>query len=353
MLFLDEFAFVPNNVAEEFFTSVYPTITSGETSKLVMISTPNGMNHFYKYYTEAVSGVNGFAHTIADWRSVPTRTEEWAKKQLAVLGEVKFSQEMECKFVGASNTLIAGSKLTAIPVIKPIHANTTTCIYEKPVIGRSYAITVDTSRGTGGDYSAFLVIDVTTLPYKVVFKYRNNTISSMLYPNIIYKMAKEYNNATVLVETNDIGESVANSLYFDLEYEEVVFSKANEIVNWGGKNTTVGLRTTTKTKRIGCDTLKQLIESDKLLINDYEILYELSNFVASGKSYEADVGNDDLCMCLVLFAYLTTSAKFEEISDMSVKARIIEERLEHEEHSMMPVGFFTNGTEDSEETLNF
>jgi hypothetical protein len=157
----------------------------------------------------------------------------------------------------------------------------------------------------------------------------------------------------VLVETNDIGESVANSLYFDLEYEEVVFSKANEIVNWGGKNTTVGLRTTTKTKRIGCDTLKQLIESDKLLINDYEILYELSNFVASGKSYEADVGNDDLCMCLVLFAYLTTSAKFEEISDMSVKARIIEERLEHEEHSMMPVGFFTNGTEDSEETLNF
>ena len=258
-----------------------------------------------------------------------------------------------CEFIGASDTLISGSKLKSIPVTKPLYTNTTTSVYTKPVPGRRYCMPVDTSRGTGGDYSAFLVIDVTELPYKVVFKYRNNTISSMLYPGVIHKIACEYNNAHILVETNDIGEGVANALYYDLEYENTIFSKLGEIVTWGGRNSSPGLRTTTKTKRIGCDNLKQLIEVDKLIINDYEILYELSNFVASGKSYEADVGNDDLCMCLVIFGYLTTSPKFEEISDTSVRARIIEERAAQEEADAMPVGYYSNGESDEEAPFNF
>jgi hypothetical protein len=353
-LFLDEFAFVPNNIAEEFFTSVYPTISSGKNSKLAIISTPDGMNHFYKLWTEALEGINGFSHVKATWRDIPSRDAEWERQTRAVLGEQKFSQEMDVEFLGASNTLINGSKLKSIPVTQPVYSNAITSVYAKPEPGRKYCITVDTSRGTGGDYSAFLVIDVTELPYQVVFKYRNNTVSSLLYPSLICKVAQEYNNCTVLVESNDVGESVAASLYYDLEYEEVIFSKSGEICGWsGGSSAAPGLRTTTKTKRRGCDILKQLIESDKLLINDYDILYELSNFVVKGSSYEADVGHDDLVMCLVMFSYLTTTAKFEEISDQSVRDRIILERRLLEEQEMMPVGYYNNGIEDPIDDFTF
>lgn len=346
-LMLDEFAFVNQNMAEEFFTSVYPTISSGSTSKLVIVSTPNGMNHFYKMWTEAVDGTNGFQYVSAPWSAVPWRDQKWADEQRAVLGDQKFDQEMNTEFIGASNTLISGAKIKSIPTIKPLLTNSYTCVYEKPIKGHRYCMTVDTARGTAGDYSAFVIFDCTELPYKVVFRYRNNIISSMLYPSVINKMAIEYNNCPILVETNDVGESVANSLYYEYENEEVIFSNKDKIVSWGTAKTSPGLRTTVKTKRIGCDTLKQLVETDKLIINDYEILYELSNFVAKGKSYEADVGTDDLVMCLVMFAYLTTSPKFEDVSDASVRARIIMERQEQEENDMTPIGFYTNGLEDT------
>ena len=259
-----------------------------------------------------------------------------------------------CEFLGASNTLISGSKLKSLPMLKPIYSNTTTAVFAKPEMGRKYCMTVDTSRGTGGDYSAFLVFDVTEIPYRVVFKYRNNTISSMLYPSMVYKIAVEYNNCPILVESNDVGESVAAALYYDLEYEETIFSKGGEVCGWsGGSTSSPGLRTTIKTKRVGCDILKQLIESDKLVVNDYDIIFELSNFIVKGKSYEADVGHDDLVMCLVMLAYLTTTIKFQEISDQSVRDRIILERLQSEEQEMMPVGYYSDGTESNIENFVF
>jgi hypothetical protein len=353
LLFLDEFSHIPSGIADDFFASVYPTISSGKTSKIAIISTPNGLNSFYRMWTEAQDNSNGFIPIFAPWNSIPSRTQEWADEQKRVLGDVKFSQEMSCDFIGSSNTLISGSKLKSIPITRPILSNSTTSVYSKPVPGNSYVAVVDTSRGTGGDYSAFIVIDITTIPYKVVLKYGNNTISSMLYPGVIHRIAMEYNMATLFIETNDIGEAVANAVYYDLEYENVIFSNNGIIVVWGGKNSLPGVRTTTKTKRIGCDNIKQLIEKDMLIINDAEILMELSNFVVKGSSYAADTGHDDLAMCLVMFGYMTSSVKFEELTDISVRARIIEERQAEEDASALPIGFFSNGLEEDVDVFNF
>lgn len=350
-LFLDEFAFVPNNLAEEFFTSVYPTISSGESSKLVMISTPNGMNHFYKYWMEALDGANGFIHVKAIWSDIPSRTAQWAAEQRAVLGDVKFAQEMEVEFIGASNTLISGGKLKGIPVKKPIKKSEHLSVYEEPKSGHAYVMTVDTSRGVGLDYSAFIVFDVSELPYKVVARYRNNKISSMLFPGLVFKIAREYNEAAILVEINDVGEGVANALFYDFEYELTLTAKGDKISSWGGQGMRPGLRTTTRTKRIGCDILKQLVENDKIVLNDSDILFELSNFVAKGKSYEADIGNDDLAMCLVLLAYLTTQPSMADISQVSLRQNIIEEKMKMAEEEMVPVGLFgiTDGSEVAED----
>jgi hypothetical protein len=353
LLFLDEFSHIPSGIADDFFASVYPTISSGKTSKIAIISTPNGLNSFYRMWSEAQDNSNGFIPIFAPWNSIPSRTQEWADEQKRVLGEVKFSQEMSCDFIGSSNTLISGAKLKSIPITRPILSNSTTSVYSKPISGNSYVAVVDTSRGTGGDYSALIVVDITTLPYKVVLKYRNNTISSMLYPGVIHRIALEYNNATLFIETNDIGESVANDIYYDIEYENVIFSNNGIIVVWGGKNSVPGVRTTTKSKRIGCDNIKQLIERDMLIINDAEIILELSNFVVKGSSYAADTGHDDLAMCLVMFGYMTASVKFEELTDTSVRARIIEERQADEDALALPVGFFSNGLEEDIEIFNF
>lgn len=351
MLLLDEFAFVPNNIAEEFFASVYPTISSGTQSKIAIISTPNGMNHFYKLVMEAESGNNGFNLTRAVWSDVPGRDQKWADEQKAILGEQKFAQEMSCHFQGASNTLISGAKLTTIPVMKPIAASSTMRIYAEPVVGHSYVMTVDSSRGTGGDYSAFVVFDVTELPYKVVAIYADNTISPMLYPGLILNIAMKYNTAQVLIETNDIGEAVANQLYYELEYEETMMSTDGILSSFGGR--VPGIKTTKRTKQIGCATLKTLIENDQIEVRDYDILYELSNFVAKGVSYEADNGHDDLVMCLVIFAYLTTQSAMDDISSQSAKARILELKQRAAEEAMIPIGFFNDGTPQPEVPLNF
>lgn len=353
-LFLDEFAFVQNNIAEEFFTSVYPTIASGTTSKLVMISTPNGMNLFYRFWMEALDGTNGFAHVKAIWSEIPSRDQAWADKQRKILGDIKFAQEMEVEFIGASNTLISGAKLKSIPTIRPVYKSETMCVYERPVPARSYVITVDVARGVGLDYSAFIVVDVTDIPYRLVAKYRDNKISTTLFPGLIHRAAIEYNNASVLIETNDMGESVANSLFYDYEYELTLMAKGDKITSWGGQGTKPGVRTTTKSKRIGCDALKQIVETDKITINDIDVLYELSNFVAKGTSYAADNGNDDLAMCLVMLGYLTTQPSMQDISVVSLKERIIQERMKMAEEEMIPVGFLTDGSEMMDDiTFNF
>jgi hypothetical protein len=350
-LFLDEFAFVPNNIAEEFFASVYPTIASGKNSKLAVISTPNGLNHFHKIVKEAEAGINGFATIRAIWSDIPTRDEKWAADTRATLGDIKFGQEMECKFVGGSNTLISGEKLASLPASRPIAISETLKIYEEPVKSNSYVMTVDTARGLGGDYSAFVIFDVTTLPYKIVAVYRDNKISPILYPGLILKMATHYNTAAVLIENNDMGESISNSLYYELEYDMVIKSHENVISSFGGR--TPGFKTTKKSKSLGCSTLKTLVEGDKLDIRDSDIIYELSNFVAKGSSFEADVGNDDLAMCLVMFSYLTIQPAMEDFTSVSAKNQILIERMKMAEEEMMPVGGFTDGTEQELDVMNF
>ena len=350
-LFIDEFAHIPSNIAEEFFTSVYPTISSGANSKLALVSTPNGMNLFYKYWIEATAGNNGFTAIKAIWSDIPTRDAKWAKEQKSILGEIKFAQENEGEFIGASNTLISGAKLKSIAVNKPIAVSESMRFYAKPQKDHHYVITVDTSRGTGNDYSAFTVVDVTSLPYNVVAIYADNLVSPMIYPSLIYKIANEYNKAWVIVETNDIGEAVANQLYFDFEYEEIVLTtKEGVISSFSGK--IPGLRTTRRVKSMGCTAMKTLIENDQLIINDYDILYELSNFVLKGSSYEADSGHDDLVMCLVIFSYLTTQQFMEEITSDSAKAKILQMKQQQTEDSMIPVGFFDDGL-DQEPTFVF
>lgn len=342
-LFLDEFAFVQNTIADEFFTSVYPTISSGKTSKIAIVSTPNGMNHFYKKVMEAKAGTNGFRLITAIWSDIPTRDAKWKEMMISALGEVKFSQEMECHFLGGSNTLISGSKLKSIVVDTPIATTSTMRFYEHPEPGHSYVISVDTGRGIGNDYSAFVVIDVSSLPYKVAAIYADNTISPLLFPGLIFNIAVKYNNAAVIVETNDLGESVAAALHHDLEYEELVMSTDGVISSFGGR--VPGIKTTKRTKSMGCSTLKTLIENDQLLIRDYDILYELSNFVVKGASYAADNGNDDLVMCLVIFAFLTTQSAMEDLTSESAKARILALKLQKTEEEMIPIGFFSDGTE--------
>ncbi len=348
-LFLDEFAFVQNTIADEFFTSVYPTISSGTSSKIAIVSTPNGMNHFYKKVMEAKAGTNGFKLIRAIWSDIPTRDAAWKAKMLAALGEVKFSQEMECEFLGGSNTLIAGSKLKSIVVDTPIAASSTMRFYEHPNPNHSYVIAVDTGRGTGNDYSAFVVINVSSLPYKVAAIYADNTVSPLLYPGLIHNIALKYNNAAVLIETNDLGESVATSMHYDLEYEDLVMSTDGVISSFGGK--VPGIKTTKRTKSMGCSALKSLIENDQLEIKDYDILYELSNFVVKGASYAADNGHDDLVMCLVIFAYLTTQTAMEDLSSESAKAKILALKLQKTEDEMVPIGFFSDGTESEEDKL--
>ena len=339
LLYLDEFAFVPTNIADEFFTSVYPTISSGTESKILISSTPNGMNHFYKMWNDAVEDNNGFTHISANWREVPGRDQKWADEQFRVLGEQKFMQEMECEFLGSSGTLISAVALRALSLAKPI-ANTgieNFKIYDEAKPDHLYFMVVDTSRGKGLDYSAFTVIDATALPYKVVATYKDNEISPLVYPAILKQVGTYYNNAYQLVETNDNGQQIVDILFDDYEYENILStvehgkSKLNKklLVNFGfGQKSGRGVKTTKSVKRLGCSILKNLIERQQLIITDYDIISELSTFVSNGVSYEAEEGShDDLVMCLVLFAWLTNQRFFSDMTDVNIRQKLNAEQL--------------------------
>jgi len=339
LLYLDEFAFVPTNIADEFFTSVYPTISSGTESKILISSTPNGMNHFYKMWNDAVEDNNGFTHISANWREVPGRDQKWADEQFRVLGEQKFMQEMECEFLGSSGTLISAVALRALSLAKPI-ANTgieNFKVYDEAKPDHLYFMVVDTSRGKGLDYSAFTVIDATALPYKVVATYKDHEISPLVYPAILKQVGTYYNNAYQLVETNDNGQQIVDILFDDYEYENILStvehgkSKLNKklLVNFGfGQKSGRGVKTTKSVKRLGCSILKNLIERQQLIITDYDIISELSTFVSNGVSYEAEEGShDDLVMCLVLFAWLTNQRFFSDMTDVNIRQKLNAEQL--------------------------
>ncbi len=355
ILFLDEFAFVPNHIAESFFASVYPTITSGKNTKVIMVSTPHGMNHFYRYWHDAERNKNEYVPTDVHWSEVPGRDAVWKEQTIANTSEQQFRVEFECEFLGSVNTLIAPAILKNMVYENPITRNAGLDIYEKPEKDHNYIITVDVARGLGNDYSAFIVFDTTQFPYKVVAKYRNNEIKPMLFPNVILDVAKGYNNAYLLVEVNDIGDQVASILQYDLEYENLLMAsmrgRNGQIVGQGfsGKKTQLGVRTTSAVKKLGCSNLKTLIEDHKLLTCDYEIISELTTFAQKHNSFEAEEGcNDDLAMCLVLFAWLVQQEYFKEMTDNDIRKRIYEEQKNQIEQDMAPFGFINTGLEDTQ-----
>ena len=350
IIFLDEFAFIPNHIAEQFFSSVYPTISSGSSTKVIIISTPNGMNMFYKLWHDAERGKNGYIPLEVHWSAVPGRDAEWKRQTIANTSERQFTQEFECEFLGSVDTLITPSKLRSMVYEDPLKRNKGLDVYYEPIEDNSYLMTVDVSRGMSNDYSAFVVFDITTFPYRVVAKYRNNEIKPMLFPNIIHDVAKAYNKCFVLVEVNDIGEQVSTILHFDLEYDNILMcsmrGRAGQLVGQGfsGKKSQLGVKMSKTVKKVGCSNLKTIIEDDKLIISDYDIISELTTFIQKNQSFEAEEGcNDDLAMCLVIFAWLVIQDYFREMTDNDVRKRIYEEQKDQIEADMSPFGFISDG----------
>jgi hypothetical protein len=359
IIFLDEFAFIPNHISEQFFSSVYPTISSGKTTKVIIISTPNGMNMFYKLWHDAERGKNSYKPLEVHWSQVPGRDAAWKEQTIANTSARQFTQEFECEFLGSVDTLIAASKLRTMVYEDPIADNSKgLMVYENADPEKDYIMTVDVSRGTDNDYSAFIVFDITTLPWRIVAKYRNRSIKPIIFPSIVDQVGKNYNDAYILIEVNDIGEQVGNILHYDLEYPNILMcamrGRAGQVVGQGfsGAKSQLGLKMSKVTKKVGCSNLKTLIEDDKLLINDYEIIAELTTFIQKNQSFEADEGHhDDLVMCLVLFAWLAVQPYFREMTDNDVRKRIYEEQANQIEQDMSPFGFILNGVDDEESTF--
>lgn len=357
IVMLDEFAFVPTNIADEFFSSVYPTISSGKSTKVIIVSTPNGMNHFYKLWNDAEKNRNSYNAIEAHWSEVPGRDAKWKEETIANTSESQFAQEFECDFIGSAGTLIAPSKLKSLTFDDPIASSGGLDIYEKSIPGHEYLMTVDVSRGMKLDYSAFILVDITSYPHRLVAKYRNNTIKPMLFPEIIVKTCREYNNAWVLAEVNDIGDQVASIIFYDMEYENLLMTsmrgRAGQVLGHGfsGGKTQLGLKMAKAPKKLGCSNLKQMVESDKVLFKDFHIINELTTFVEKRDSFSAEEGcHDDLIMCLVIYAWAVAQDYFREMTDQSVREEMYEEDKESIESDMSPFGFIT-ASNDTEEVV--
>jgi len=353
ILFLDEFAFVPNHIADSFFASVYPTITSGKSTKVIIVSTPHGMNHFYRMWHDAEKQKNEYVPTDVHWSEVPGRDEKWRQQTIANTSEQQFKVEFECEFLGSVDTLIAPSKLRSLVYENPIQRNAGLDVYEEPKEKHDYICTVDVARGVVKDYSAFVIIDITTFPHKVVAKYRNNEIKPMLFPNIIYEICNKYNKAFILCEVNDVGDQVAAILNYDLEYSNLLMAsmrgRAGQVIGQGfsGKKTQLGVKMSKTVKKVGALNLKTIIESDKLTFCDYDILSELTTFIQKSNSFEAEEGcNDDLAMCLLIYAWLVQQEYFKELTDQDVRKRLYDEQKNQIEQDMAPFGFMSDGLED-------
>ena len=354
IIFLDEFAYVPNNIAEEFFSSVYPTISSGKKSKVMIVSTPHGMNMFYKLWMDAVNKKNDYVPTEVHWSAVPGRDEKWKEQTIRNTSESQFQTEFECEFLGSVDTLINASKIKSMVAIDPKRSGSFD-VWEQPKKGHIYTVCVDVARGISNDYSAAIVIDCTKAPYKIVAKYRDNDIKPIVFPSIIQKLGNAYNKAYVLIEINDLGQQVADAMQFELEYDNMMMvtqrGRSGQVLGGGfsGRGSQLGLRMTKGTKKIGTSNLKSLIEADKLIINDFDIISELSTFIAKGKSFEAEPGsNDDLVMCLVIFSWLANQRYFKELTDVNVRGQMFTDQQNAIESDMAPFGFIDNGLDDPE-----
>ena len=358
-LYLDEFSFVPRNIQDDFFTSVYPTIISGTNTKVVITSTPNGFDLFYKIWINSVEGRNEYANFSVSWWDVPGRDDEWREKTIANTSEDQFRQEFEAEFLGSANTLISPNVLRSLTFTTPIssHYEGSLTVYKEPEKGGVYFCVVDTSRGVGMDASAFVVIDVSSVPYEVVACYKNNIIDPLVYPDVIHNVVKNYNEAYTLVEINDNGQQIADILHHDYEYEHIIFTsvkgRAGQVIG-GGFSSSVqrGVRTTKQVKRIGCSNAKTMIEKEKIKLHDFNLINELSTFIQKGTSYEADIGShDDLIMCVVLFAWATNQPFFKDLTDTDFRKKLMEDRERLISDDVLPFGFIDDGS-DFEETIN-
>ena len=353
IIFLDEFAYVPSNVAEQFFSSVYPTISSGKTTKVMIVSTPHGMNMFYKLWVDAEEGRNSYIPIEVHWSEVPGRDEKWKEETIKNTSQAQFNTEFECEFLGSIDTLITPYKLKQLTYRAPKQSNAGLDVHIPPEEGHTYVLVADVSRGTKNDYSAFVVMDVSEIPYRVVAKFRDNELKPLIFPSKIYDTARAYNQAYVLIEVNDIGEQVANAMQFDLEYDNLIMAsmrgRAGQVIGAGfsGGRAQLGVRTTKAVKKIGCSNLKQLVEDNKLIVEDYDIINELSTFIVKGSSFEADDGcNDDLVACLFIFAWLTDQTYFKELTNNDIRRVMMNEQQDMLEQDMAPFGFIINGLED-------
>ena len=355
ILFLDEFAFVPNHIADSFFASVYPTITSGKSTKVIMVSTPHGMNHFYRMWHDAERKQNEYVPTSVHWSEVPGRDEKWREQTIANTSEQQFKVEFECEFLGSVDTLINPAKLRALVYENALKSSNGLDVYVEPQKDHEYMCTVDVARGMDNDYSAFVVVDITSYPHQVVAKYRNNSIKPMLFPSIIHDTIRGYNNAWVLCEVNDIGDQVASILNYDLEYPNLLQcsmrGRAGQIVGQGfsGKKTQLGVKMSKAVKALGCSNLKTMIETDKVIFKDYDIISELTTFIQKRTSFEAEEGcNDDLAMCLVIYAWMVDQDYFKELTDQDVRKRLYEDQKDQIEQDMAPFGFISDGLDEDE-----
>ena len=356
IVMLDEFAFVPTNVADDFFSSVYPTISSGKSTKVIIVSTPCGMNHFYKLWTDAEKGKNSYNSIEAHWSEVPGRDEAWKIETIANTSEQQFQQEFECDFIGSAGTLIAPSKLKTMVYDDPITSSGGLDVFEDPIEGHEYLMTVDVSRGMRLDYSAFLLVDITSYPHRLVAKYRNNEIKPMLFPDVIVNVAKKYNKAWILCEVNDIGDQVASIVFYDMEYENLLMTsmrgRAGQVLGHGfsGGKTQLGLKMAKAPKKLGCSNLKQMVESDKVFIKDFQVINELTTFIEKRQSFEAEEGcHDDLVMCLVIYAWAVAQDYFKEMTDQSIREELYEKDKSQLEEDMSPFGFINDGLSEGVE----
>ena len=359
IIFLDEFAFVPANIAEQFFGSVFPTISAGSTTKMIIVSTPHGMNMYYKLWTDSVNKRNDYTPIEVHWSEVPGRDEKWKEETIRNTSPEQFQQEFECEFLGSVDTLISPTKIKAIPLVNPIESSGGLDVYERPTKNRTYVCTVDVARGVEKDYSAFIIVDVTKMPYKVVAKYKNNEIKPITFPHIIDKACKAYNHAHILCEVNDLGQQIAEAMHFELEYDNILMTtqrgRAGQVlgVGYSARGSSMGVRMTKQIKKIGCSNIKTLIEADKLLLTDFQIVEEMSTFSRRGNSWMAEEGcNDDLMMCLVVFGWLSNQTFFKEMTNTNARQQLYEEQANLIEQDMAPFGFVDDGINDPEPEKN-
>jgi len=352
LVFIDEISWIKRDM--QFYESVYPTISSGKNSRVYMASTPNGMRGlFYKLWTESEQGINSFEILNITWERVPGRDEEWKRETIANTSQEQFDQEQDCLFMGSSTSLLNNKTLENLLRKSPILIDDEGIkVFKEPEDGQEYIMTVDVSHGLGGDYHSFSIVNLTSDPHEVVCTFKNNIMSTLYYPHFIYKYATHFNEAFVLVEINDLGNQVANTLYYDLEYENLLTTtreKATQTIGFtSNESLRMGVRTDKKSKSIGCSNAKELIQKNRITLNDESLINEFGTFVPKGGSYAADSGaNDDQVMTIVIYAWAMTQPYFMDLANQDVRKKLINQIKEERDSNIMPFGIIDNGVHDA------